>query len=861
MNFARHSLPITALLTIACRGPGASPGEPVSVARQAMVTPPIDLGDHATAPSPYQFTNSSVVYGGGVYLVTWGSYCALSGAARVSTSGALLDPQPLVSRSTPAGSGSYAAGFDGTNFRLFWDAGGGKTARVSPAGVILDSPPVSVGYSGAVVGCSAANCVLATQVFVDGGLTTTLELGRVGPKGETLDTALFAVPGSDSNTGSFWFATTSAGYVIAWQDGASAVWTAQLDATGTYVKTSAMGYPSSTSDAVTSLASIGSEILVTQYPSLAFTPPIPCYGFRLRPDGTPLDATSQMYPDGSPCAPVAASASDFLIASRGQASISALEVGANGAPAAGVVTSTLPVTSILYNDALGSDGSGYLDVSFPQHGLQATALDAHGKAVSSPVDVVLTPAVVSAPSVAAGSDAFLAVWSDGRSPGKQGVYGTLVGFDGTVAARGLPLAPDAQVHTAAGAPAVAAGGGTYLTAWAVDPDGIGAALVAAGGAAAAPIMVSTTAVDFAPSVASSGAGYLVAWCDTRNLVSDVYAARVDATGSLLDPSAIALGTASSSLNDGVFPRVAWAGSAYAVAWRHRLPGGNNQFHYDAQLALVSSAGAVSVAPASVSVGQTDVDQVDVACGPSVCVVVWTSGGQVWTRRYDASGTPLAMPAPVPGAQDMPRIAWDGAAFELVSHDSGVYRARSMAADGSFSSAAQQLFTDGDAGAGSIAYALASNAAGESAVVEAISTGTTVYGVLFTDEGMPLPDGGPADAAAVDAAGGGVEGGPKGSPDGSSASSPEGSTASDASRQDGAAPGPGVAQEGGPSEPGNGPNGAAGAAPSSASGCGCVLAGASPGSFEPAGAVVLLSFLVLWRSRPRKPRVRRGVLIE
>jgi hypothetical protein len=821
------------------------------MARQAMVAPAIDLGDHATGRSPYQFVSANVVYGGGVYLVTWlAQGDVLAGVARVSTSGTVLDPTPLLSGNT----GGYGAGFDGTNFRLFWQEGSAKkTARVSPAGVVLDNPPVAVGYVGQyvwqVIGCSSANCVIATQQFIDGGLNPTLETGRVGPNGETLDSTLFQVPGSDTIAGNFHGVTTSAGYVIAWEDGASALWTAQFDTNGVFVKTSATGYPSPTAEALPSVASNRSEILVTEYDPLAFTSPLPCYGFRLGPDGAPLDSTPRMYPSGAPCGAVAAGATDFLIASRGQGSLAALEVGVSGAPAAGVVTSTLPVIVPIYGDVLGSDGTGYLDLSFPQTGIQATALDAHGNAVSTPVDVVLAPAIVSAPAVAAGADAFLAVWSDTRSAGKQGVYGTLVGSGGTVIARGLPLAPNAQVHTAAGPPAVAAGGGTYLAAWA-QSTGIGAALVAADGAASPSIAVSSAAVDFAPAVASSGDGYLLAWCDTRNLVSDVYAARVDKTGNLLDPSGIQLGTASSALNDGIFPRAAWAGAAYAVAWRHRLPGPSSQFDYEAQIALVSGAGTTVVAPESVSVGQTDVDSVDVACAPSICMVAWTSGGHVWTRRYDASGAPLAMPAVVMGAQDGPRIAWDGTAFVLVSHDSGVYQARAIATDGSASGPPQALFTDADAGGGSIAYALASNATGESVVAEATSNGTTVYGILFTGDGVALP----------------LDGGPPNGADG--AGTPDAANAGDGERPDVSMAGQGAApdasansggeQDGAAAHGSNGSGGgAAGDAPGSSSGCGCLVAGVSAELLPRIGGIGLVFLLSLLRiARRRSPAAFR-----
>jgi hypothetical protein len=243
------------------------------------------------------------------------------------------------------------------------------------------------------------------------------------------------------------------------------------------------------------------------------------------------------------------------------------------------------------------------------------------------------------------------------------------------------------------------------------------------------------------------------------------------------------------------------------------------------------------AASAVSVGQTDVDNVDLACGPAECLVAWTSGGTVWVRLVDSSGAPMAAPASVTGAVDAPRVAWDGVEFVLTSVDSSVNAVRWISVNGSMSAPQSSLANDAGVGNGVTTYALASNGARVNLVVE--STGGHVYGLRVTNDLAPPPDAGgaagtdgglvgAADAAAADAeAGAGVRG--DASSDGKAGSSSSGSSSADGSE--------------GPSPP-----------ESSKSGCGCVAAGSDRSFSSIAAAAAFAALLGMGRTR-RSRRAR------
>ena len=865
----RLPLLATVAAAVACNeGPEvAGRVEHAGVVQSPIVSPLILLGDSAGARSTQGFAAPDVAYGGGVYLVVWSggspSTTAPLSAAWVGADGRLIDPQPTVTVRN-ADNGAHVA-FDGTNFHLLWRDG--AMIVVSPSGQVVVAPK-TLQFSGLNffgfaqdLGCSASNCAAILYNYDESGTTYVVSIARLSLTGDPLDSLPIEV--ANSGNPAQWMSrvvATPTGYFAAWTDENWAVRGVALDATGTPVGSAAVvSMPPTTTDRfVDSIASNGSELLLVREQDVTLSSPSltpQCYGQRLGFDGSALDTMLNSYTTGAPCAVVASDGDTFLVTDRTASDVLAAEIATTGA-VGNVVTTGGPsgLNASVQFPAMASDGQHYLQAWTPTLGVQTTLLDTHGTVVVPPTDVAFDPLTFTPPAAASNGGAFLAVWSDDRASGTDGVYGTRVGLDGTVLARALPLAPNANVdassNPAHGSPAVASNGSGYLVAWPVAAHGIDATLVAGDGSASPSFHVSGTSVALAPAVASNGSAYLVSWIDPRNLVSDVFVARVDAMGTVVDSSGVRVATASSALGDTVFPRVASTGNGYALAWRHRLATSTStQDQDDVQLAVLSDSATTVTAPAAVSVGQTDVDNVDLACGPTTCLVAWTSGGMVWVRRVDPNGSPLASPASVAGALAAPRVAWDGVEFVLTSLDSSANTARWIAVDGSMTAPKSSLATDAGVANGVSNYALASNGAGVDLVVESVAG--HVYGLRVTNDLAPPPDGGPivgpdangggvADAAIADAA----------AAEGSAAGVEAGSGAVDDASSTGDAPSAGDASSS--SAGSSSGNGSSSAPPESGkSGCGCAAAGSRP----PLSSIAAAAFALLLGARRRTARSR------
>ena len=860
------------LIAVACHGAAPSPGlAVVGRVREAVVSPPVDLGDHALGRDAVGTGGAVVAFGGGVYLVVWEHGNGEYRAARLSAAGALLDTSQIHVAPASGVTSGLVAGFDGANFRVVWSFPGGQylvkaaTTRVSPAGAVLDTPVTlaptlaQLGFTGA---CSTNGCVLVSPVVPTNGDPSSLEIERIDSSGHARDSAPIAVPGSSGETGTA-VVGTSTGYRLVWMDSAIKLQSMELDPTGALAGSArAANGPASTSRPLSfGLAASGSGLLVIEYaPSYVDTA---CYGYRLGLDGAALDTAATTFPSGTSCGLVASDGTGFLVADLLSGRLPAVPIDSSGAPGS-LVRATIPVAPVETSLAMASDGTHYLMLGTGQSGVQAYLLDAQGNLMGSPIEVALVPVPVSHPDVATNGASMLAVWTDNRVGGSNGVYGTRVGLDGTVLTKGIPIAPSAGVNAAAGAPGVAAAGSKYLVAWAAGSAGIGAAQVAGDGTVSKPVQVSTSGTDFTPSVASDGTGYMLTWTDSRGFVSDVYTARVDGGGNVLDAGGVKLATGSTSLNDGVLPRVAWSGSSYAIAWRRRIPM-TTGYQYDAQIAFVSTAGATVLPAQTVSMGQNDVDQVDIACGGGTCLVAWTSGAGVWIRRYDSSGLSPAMPSAVPGASDSPRVTWDGAVFQLVTHDSGAFVARTVAPDGTIGSARTELFSQGDAGA-SISFSLTSNAAGINYVAESTEGDTTTYGVRFTDDSAIAAAGGAGGSSSSGASGGNGgdatnatgAGGSASGGDGSGRGGTSGSAVTSGTSGTGGSPalaaagGEGTTTSGEANDSGATAAGPGKSGSSDSAGCGCRQAASAPDAHP----LVACGLVALAVARLRRPGRRR-----
>jgi hypothetical protein len=454
------------LVIVACDG--AAPERPgmVGRAREALVSPPVDLGDHASGRDPAGTGASVVAFGAGVYLVVWERGNSEYRAARVSAAGALLDATEIhVAPPTGVHEG-LVAGFDGTNFRVLWSAPGGQytvkaeTTRVSSAGAVLDAPVIlaptleQLGFTGA---CSTNGCVLASEIVPTNGDPESLEIERIDGSGKARDSAPIAVPGSTGmRAGNFVLATPS-GYRLVWMDSTGTLESIGLDATGAFVGSARSANARATTDASMYFGAAASDsgLQVIEY-TAAFIDTT-CYSYRLGLDGSALDTAATKYPSDASCTLVGSNGTGFLVTDLVSGKLPAVSVDSSGAVGS-VVSNTIPYKSLEQPGAIASDGKQYLEVGSTGSGMQAYLLDSLGKLIGNPIEVALAPASVSVPGVASNGASMLTVWSDDCVGGNNGVYGTRVGLDGTVLQKGIAIAPNAGLNPAAGAPGVAAAG-------------------------------------------------------------------------------------------------------------------------------------------------------------------------------------------------------------------------------------------------------------------------------------------------------------------------------------------------------------------------------------------------------------------
>lgn len=169
-------------------------------------------------------------------------------------------------------------------------------------------------------------------------------------------------------------------------------------------------------------------------------------------------------------------------------------------------------------------------------------------------------------SIAAGSNGYLAVWSDTRGPEDSDIYGCRLSPTGEVldvlgisisASSGKQITPD-----------VAWNGTEYLVVWADRRDAlqhIYGCRVRPNGEVLDPqgmLLSGTTANQYYPKVASDMSSWLVVWQDTISSSLDVYGCRVNSDSTIGKRYGI-----STTTNNDEMPDVAYNGSTYIVVWR------------------------------------------------------------------------------------------------------------------------------------------------------------------------------------------------------------------------------------------------------------------------------------------------------
>ncbi|WP_243338178.1 InlB B-repeat-containing protein [Anaeromyxobacter soli] len=594
----------------------------------------------------------AVAFDGTSYLVVWedernGVDADVYGA-RVSATGALLDPHGIPIATGPGAQRAPAVAFDGEQYLVVWeDARSGASdvygARVSKAGEVLDAggvpisaavgdqilPAVSGGRGGFLVAWSDVQGGTARLHAARATGAGALTLGSEFPLSAAAGWQDFAAIGFDGES-----------YLVAWSDGRNGLGPGDTDIYS--VRVSAAG-------AVLE----GSEALVSAAPGAQHHPAI-----AIGPSAALIiweDERSGM----------------------GASDVYGARVGATVLDPDGILVSNSPFQE--YSPSVGFDGTGWVVVWSDLGGgsgsqVYGARLSAEGALLDR---LAFTPGLYGQErtAIAWGAGSGLVVWGDGHTSKGTEISGTLVDGAGRVLTpNGTPFTSGANTQVAGD---VAFDGADYLVVWHDNRSGAGwdvyAARVNASGTVldAAAIPIATGPGDqVAPTVAFDGTNYLLAWEDRAIGGGDIRAARVTPGGALLDADAVKV---SSAPGLQVQPAIACDGSSCLVTWQDQRNG-----VWDVYGARVSSPQATVLDPGGIPISTAPGWQVgpDVAFDGQSYFVVWTdqrsSVGDIYGARVstsgvvvDAQGLPLVT---VPGGQGGPRISYGRGQYLVAWND-------------------------------------------------------------------------------------------------------------------------------------------------------------------------------------------------
>jgi len=617
-----------------------------------IISPELSM-DEPVYGSPWSDQSAPKLTSNGVdWFVVWQDYRRLGSdvfGARVSGTGAVLDPEGIAISQAAASEYEPAVAWNGTHYLVGWQAQGVGIlgARVSGTGGLVDAAPLTISPTGAGAAIAAGGTQFLVTWYDGRNGTNDLFCARVTGEAVVLDPG--GVPVSTAAYAQVYPAVAWNGtdWLVVWHDYRTSandtdVYGARVSGTdGTVLDPSGIaisvrsGYQSDTA-----VAWDGTNFTVVWRDSRNRATSDDIYGARVSGAGTILDA------DGFAISTASNIQSDPAIAWNGtQHLVVWLDPRTSG-------------NSKVYGARVTSEGS---------------VLDPSGIAIS------LTAYGPWRPAVAANGATFLAVWEDWRNNGKD-VYGARVSD-----AAGPLDASDFLVSQSANAqhtPSVAWDGTNYLAVWQDERSGTysdiyGARLSGVDGALldASGIAISTAANDqWVPAVAWNGSNYLVVWEDERNSTSyaDIYGARVSAAGVVLEATGIGIST---GVNDMAQPAVASDGKDFFVAWDEAR---GAPTYTDILGARVSGEGTVvDTTPIVIKAGTLGEWAPALSWDGTNYLVVWYESRSVTYfdilgARVSGAGAVLDSPAIVISAatsdQSRPDVTWDGGNHLVVWQD-------------------------------------------------------------------------------------------------------------------------------------------------------------------------------------------------
>ena len=631
----------------------------------------------------------AIAWNGSSYLIAWGDTRGADAdiyAARVSSAGAVQDSNGIPISTAAGHQGAPACVWNGSSYLIAWgDARGADAdvyaARVSSSGAIQDPNgiPVSTaaGYqSSPEVSWNGTNHLLAWEDYRVGPNHGSYDVfgARVDGNGVVLDPggiAIAASAGHDERTPTV--ASNGVHHFVAWQDNRSSatrpdIYGARVASTGAIVDPAGFRLSSAVgTESAPAVSWSGSDYLVS-WEDFRSGADLDVYGVRVTAAAKlhglraaiSTVATSQDRPA------VAWDGTNYLVVwedSRASVDcnlsvdceIRAARISPTGRnlDGGGIVVSPKKWPRQFSPDVTWN-GTSYLVVwhdrrSGADYDIYGARVSAAG-VVQDPGGIAISTAVgdETLPALTWNGSRHLVVWQSGGASGTTGdVYGTRVTPAGVVLdvpALAISTAPSFQ-----SVPAVAWDGTNHLVVWhdrrfGINSDIYGARVSPLGAVLDANGFAISTATgpQFLPTLAWGGAEYLVVWSDPRSggdcayntpskeLPCDVFGARVSPSGVVLDPSGLAISIASGSQSE---PVVSSNGVNYVVAWREVRPGANA----DLRAARVRTDGSlIDPAGFALSAGASDELEPALTAGPPGAVSVaydrWAPGPKYGAQR-------------------------------------------------------------------------------------------------------------------------------------------------------------------------------------------------------------------------------------
>ncbi|MHB8879645.1 MAG: hypothetical protein ACYC8T_38640, partial [Myxococcaceae bacterium] len=490
-------------------------------------------------------------------------------ATRVSAAGVVLDPAGIAVGTTTTRQYDPAVAYTNGQYLVAWEQsatfGTSKVyaARVSTTGVVLD--PAGIVLSGRTSGNDERDPVISGDgvnfaVLWEEALSTggTVLGGRVGPTGNRLDPTPIQVSRVSSGYAEIQkepaIAFTGAGWLIAWYDYRNGNWDiygnrltsagAVLDANGFAIATGALG------EYLPSVAFDGTNALVVWEEFPASGRDTILYGKRVSAAGTLVDATAIVISNavGEQSDPqVAFDGSGYLVVWSDQrvapgdlygtrVSTAGAVLDAGGLPlvthAQWQGSPALALGGGRYLLAWSDSRSGASSVYAGRFALQGTAQDGAGFPVASAPNGQVDPAV------AFDGTNYLVVWSDTRS-GAPGIFGTRVTPQGGVLdLSGIAVSPAGGYQAK---PQLAWNGSSYLVVWVPGGTTLVARRVGANGAVLDSADIAVPFPQSLGAVAAAGSTFLVVGMRSNTGSGfDIEASRVSGAGVVLDSAAIAI---------------------------------------------------------------------------------------------------------------------------------------------------------------------------------------------------------------------------------------------------------------------------------------------------------------------------------